>query len=350
MQTLAIPATTTQANPAANPETLSVSGRAADSAAPADFGSLLAKGLLAEAATGQAAVAARPDAARPRPAGETKDERQNPVAGDGNPLANVILALPVNAPQEMQAADHNSATPAQPLRVTMQGGAGPGRMPSAEAEPIESRMETAPEKNPAASPVPAMPAAAPEPGLRSEAGKHAEQNLSTPLTGQPTPAPGAIAEAPAAVPVKHVPVVTLDIPVAAQGWQVAFAQKVVWLANDEHQVAHLQLNPPHLGPVEIILTLSGDNASASFVAQHAPVREAIESALPRLKEMLAETGISLGSVTVSADSFPGQSGGEHKARPALRPMGFPAQDVSVPAVSGVARAGPAREGLVDTFA
>jgi flagellar hook-length control protein FliK len=52
--------------------------------------------------------------------------------------------------------------------------------------------------------------------------------------------------------------------------------------------------------------------SATFVSQHADVRQALEAALPRLREMMAENGISLGSATVSADTSQQQGGFERQ--------------------------------------
>jgi len=64
----------------------------------------------------------------------------------------------------------------------------------------------------------------------------------------------------------------------------------------------MHLNPPELGPLQITLTITNDQASAQFVSQHAAVREAIDAAMPRLREMLAEGGITLGNTSVSAES------------------------------------------------
>ena len=52
-----------------------------------------------------------------------------------------------------------------------------------------------------------------------------------------------------------------------------------------------------------MLSITQDQATAQFLSPHLAVREAIEEALPRLREMLAENGIQLGNVMVGADSF-----------------------------------------------
>ena len=83
--------------------------------------------------------------------------------------------------------------------------------------------------------------------------------------------------------------------VGSAEWGGAVGEKMVWMANQSHQVAELHLNPPNLGPLEVRLTINNDQASALFVSHHSAVREAIETALPRLREMLADNGIMLGN-------------------------------------------------------
>jgi flagellar hook-length control protein FliK len=83
------------------------------------------------------------------------------------------------------------------------------------------------------------------------------------------------------------------------------------MGNQQQQVAEIHLNPANLGPVEVMLSITQDQATAQFVSPHASVREAIQDALPRLKEMLADNGIQLGNVTVGAESF--QQGNQQQA-------------------------------------
>ena len=72
------------------------------------------------------------------------------------------------------------------------------------------------------------------------------------------------------------------------------------MVSQQQQVAELSLNPPDLGPLQIVLTVDNDQASAMFVSNNADVRQALEAALPRLKEMMADSGISLGNTTISS--------------------------------------------------
>ena len=102
----------------------------------------------------------------------------------------------------------------------------------------------------------------------------------------------------------------LEPRIGATGWDNALSQKVLWMVSDGRQVAELNLNPPDLGPLQVVLSITDDQASATFISQHADVRNALEAALPRLKEMMAESGLQLSNTTVSSDSPQQQKGFE----------------------------------------
>jgi flagellar hook-length control protein FliK len=65
------------------------------------------------------------------------------------------------------------------------------------------------------------------------------------------------------------------------------------VVRGEHQTARMSLNPAHLGPIEIQLRMQDDQAQLWLTAQHPQAREALESAMPRLREMFAQQGIDL---------------------------------------------------------
>ncbi|MBU0623071.1 MAG: flagellar hook-length control protein FliK [Gammaproteobacteria bacterium] len=143
---------------------------------------------------------------------------------------------------------------------------------------------------------------------------------------------------------------TINAPVGREKWGDEFAQKITWLTSSrQDQTAELHLNPPQLGPLDVVLKVSGDQATALFTSPHAAVREAIEQALPRLREMLADNGIALGNATVS-DQTARDSGSEAARQKAADARNSPA-DSSSPAetqarVSQISR----HNGIVDTFA
>ena len=145
--------------------------------------------------------------------------------------------------------------------------------------------------------------------------------------------------------------VSIATPVTQAAWGDEFNQKITWIATQRNQIAELHLNPPHLGPLDVVLKINGDQASATFTSPHAAVRDAIEQALPKLREMLADNGIMLGNAMVNDQATKnGQDSSSHKT-----PREMPAShsDAATEAtriqetrVSSISR----HNGMVDTFA
>ena len=133
---------------------------------------------------------------------------------------------------------------------------------------------------------------------------------------------------------------TVATPVSQPGWADDVGHQISWLADQGMSKAELVLTPPHLGRIEITLEIGSDLSTAQFVSANPLVREALEQAMPRLREMLAEGGISLGEANVSSDqpSREGQGGEQRGQR---------GRDSGELAVSQTARRGT---GLVDLFA
>ncbi len=98
----------------------------------------------------------------------------------------------------------------------------------------------------------------------------------------------------------------LETPLRGQAFAAELSDKLVWLAGRQGQWAALSLNPPHLGNVEVRLTLTGGEASAQFFSAQPAVRDALEAALPRLRELMAGAGIQLGDAQVRDQAFSGR--------------------------------------------
>jgi flagellar hook-length control protein FliK len=147
------------------------------------------------------------------------------------------------------------------------------------------------------------------------AGKGAEV---TPAANQPGSAVTTTTPQPAASPAFNAPRITT--PLHDPQWSQSLGDKVVWLARSEQQTAQISINPPQLGPMQISINLQGDQATAIFASPHAEVRQAIEDALPRLREMLSGAGITLGDANVGAQlpqqqrEAPGQFAGENRGK------------------------------------
>lgn len=98
----------------------------------------------------------------------------------------------------------------------------------------------------------------------------------------------------------------LQQPVGTQAWSQELGERLVWMSNRQESRADMVLNPPQLGKIEVSLNINGDQASVSLVSANPQVRDALESAINRLREVLAENGINLGQANVGAESS-GQS-------------------------------------------
>lgn len=123
-------------------------------------------------------------------------------------------------------------------------------------------------------------------------------------------------------------------------------QHISFMLGDHIQTAQIVVTPADLGPVEVRVTLVGDEAKIQLTATHAATREALNEALPRLRASLAEAGISLSQAGVFAQmperqqaepSLGGQSGRNGE------------RDFEHTPLSGVAPTRSLSVGLIDAF-
>ncbi len=168
-------------------------------------------------------------------------------------------------------------------------------------------------------------------------GQNAPEQLALPLNQQ-TASPRPTSTTPPAMP---APPLTPGQP----GFEQALGQRLVVMVQQGVQHARVSIHPEHLGPMEIRMKIDGEGAHLSLQSPHAPVREALEQALPRLRDMLADGGLELVDVDVG-DS--GQQADERAAdETAARPEPGPGDEVA-----GEEAAQPTlvSQGLIDTFA
>lgn len=163
----------------------------------------------------------------------------------------------------------------------------------------------------------------------------------------PAPIPKMFASMPPQTPLPPAAQV-IDVAVQQPGWDNAVADRVTLMANGRLQNAELRLTPAELGPLRIRMEIDDGVANVSFQSQHPVTREALEQAMPRLRELLAENGFSLGHADVGDDAD------RHESREARAHVRASDNDVGdEPGAGETAMAnGPARPaiGLVDTFA
>lgn len=133
------------------------------------------------------------------------------------------------------------------------------------------------------------------------------------------------------------------------GWSDALGERVTWMTGNKLQNVELRLNPAELGPVRVQISIDDGNATVNFSAQHPLTRDAIEQALPRLREMLADQGLSLQDANVSegrGEDQPGAGRDEDFVGFAAEgaSSGLPTDDGTVPSST------THTVGLVDLFA
>ncbi len=119
----------------------------------------------------------------------------------------------------------------------------------------------------------------------------------------------------AAMPASYLPVAQMNAATATQqagstnsinvypgktGWDQAISQKVVWMVGAGEQSATLTLNPPDLGPLQVVIHVHNDQANTTFISDNADVRQALQDGMSNLRDKMSESGIQLGQANVSS--------------------------------------------------
>ncbi len=174
-------------------------------------------------------------------------------------------------------------------------------------------------------------------------------NAAAPASGNPLPATAT------AQHTRDLPSADTPIPSALSdrtAWHQDLGDRIVWMAKGNQQAADISITPANLGPVHISLNIEDGKANAVFASPHAEVRQAIEEALPRLRDMLGTAGISLEQANVGSQ-MP-QQHADNPGRFAAAPRS-PGENAILPEdegmrVQAVAKPIHRGHGLVDLFA
>jgi flagellar hook-length control protein FliK len=134
---------------------------------------------------------------------------------------------------------------------------------------------------------------------------------------------------------------SITMPVSDENWSGAVAGQIQWMVNSNVQNATLLLSPEHLGPLEVRIDVQSSQVNVTFSASHADTRAALEQSVPRLREIMASGGLTLGQTSVQQEP---SSGSQY--RPSLSRSAISASQsvdcVSVSAIRGL--------GLIDEYA
>lgn len=247
---------------------------------------------------------------------QAADAAEEAVPTDALPAAPDLSALlPALAALMPQTAAGAAITPEQQEAGSLPALAAPTDTAARVANPVPPQAAfEAPATGDAATPL-LQPAEQAAQTAGADFRSAQAETAAAPANGNAPQMPAAAVEqaSPAATahaaPLAHAapaadapPAVRVDTPVGSRGWDAEVGQKIVLLVNRQESRAELTLTPPQMGRVEVSISVSGDQTSAAFVSASPAAREALEQALPRLRELLAEAGITLGQASVNAES------------------------------------------------
>jgi len=228
------------------------------------------------------------------------------------------------APQEHAAArdfhvipaHHATRTPETASSVA-QGTPAPHARTDMKADALTPRSEVASEQQPA-------------PGADSSAlvaTQHAEPSVAA------APLPAVVA--------------TVAHSIGDSQWPAATARQIAQVVLSQRDRAEIRVHPADLGPIRIEVAMKAHEASVTLVAPVAQTRHALEQALPQLREMLAQGGITLGQANIH-DGRGASSGGSWSAPHASTTSPVESNGESVVAAAGPPSVPTSR--LIDTFA
>ena len=273
--------------------------------APAgDFAALLVQQLLGLPASSATPALALASASKSQLANAPEKPAKEDASTAATPADTGLIPLMTAAIEPRPAISPPTADNVSPLAGKAVGH-GSEYLPTRSSEPAlqATQTKTTPLPNPSETP---PSASLSPPAGTTEAGESAKIAAAAPPATESSPSFATVlaSQTPAAQPIQpkigHSEPTTVNTPVSDPGWGKNVGESVVWMTRNNVQTAQINLNPPQLGPLQITLNVSGDQATAVFTSPHAEVRQAITDAMPHLKEMLAGSGINLGQANIGA--------------------------------------------------
>ena len=134
------------------------------------------------------------------------------------------------------------------------------------------------------------------------------------------------------------------------GWDQAISQKIVWMVGAEQQSATLTLNPPDLGPLQVVIHVHNDQADATFISDNAEVRQALQDGMDNLRDKMSESGIQLGQANVNSGQQAQQQFQQSMQNRQSSPMALANTSLGLEKTTQASTLARVSNGLVDTFA
>lgn len=91
----------------------------------------------------------------------------------------------------------------------------------------------------------------------------------------------------------------ISAALGSERWGKEFDQQLLGIAMRGDKQVALHLNPRELGPLTVELKIVDNQAHIQFLSNHLSVRNAVEQAIPQLRDIFDQQGIALGDTGVS---------------------------------------------------
>ncbi len=249
----------------------------------------------------------------PAPAAVVRDHSvtPDPRSAPASDSAHLPAAGP---PGTVSSAREALAEPALPQRAAGTGSAtAPSPDKTARAAPAVDAMSAAPESAADSDPARGMDLALPaEFRARLDAALALASRPAAftdpPVAGAPAFASSPLLNQPGQLPATTATSLPDSLPalqpLADRGaWSQGLGERLLMMADKGLQSATLRLQPEHLGPIEVKINVDEGGATrVLFSAHHAQTRDALETAMPRLRELFAEQGLNLAQANVDTGS------------------------------------------------
>lgn len=85
-------------------------------------------------------------------------------------------------------------------------------------------------------------------------------------------------------------------------WNQAVNQRVMWMVGGGDQSATLTLNPPDLGPLQVVIQVDNDQVDTTFISDNPEVRQALQDGMNMLRDKMQDSGMQLGNAQVSSQA------------------------------------------------
>jgi flagellar hook-length control protein FliK len=148
-------------------------------------------------------------------------------------------------------------------------------------------------------------------------------------------------------PATAVAPASIITPFGKSGWTQAVAQQVLLMVKDKVQTISLALNPPNLGPLQVLVKIENQVANVQFYSAAPEVQQALRDGLPVLQELLGQAGVTLGQADIGhKQSQRGQK--NNPAKPNESSAGW--EEELIPATHNTQKDSSYRQGLVNLYA